>query len=168
MPGRGFDYSFGLRDDGLHATISDLDYRIEGMELKLRDHDINLLEVPVITITDGGLVWPEAHVTAASVVVEGAEASLWLEPDGTPSWADLVPEATQEQVVETYREVEEAFPWRVALELFEIKGASAHFEDRTFEQPVRMKLENADVALTDIVTGPDHQWGLDRLGAASR
>jgi hypothetical protein len=155
-----FDYSIGLRDDGLHATISDLDYRIEGMELKLRDSDTNLLEVPLITITDGSLVWPEAEVGAASVVVEGADAYLWLEPDGTPSWAGLVPEETQIQVAETYREVEEAFPWKIDVGRFEIKGASAHFEDRTFDEPVRLAVDGANAALTDIVTGPGHQWGL--------
>jgi len=155
-----FDYSIDLRDGGPHATISDLDYRIEGMELKLRDSDTNLLEVPQITITNGGVVWPEAEVSAASVVVEGAGAFLWLEPDGTPSWAGLVPEETQTQVVNTYRQVEEAYPWQIYVGLFEIKGANAHFEDRTFGEPVRLAVENADLALTDIVTGPGHQWGL--------
>jgi len=53
-----FDYSIDLRDDGPHATISDLDYRIEGVELTLRGSDTNLLEVPQITITDATLVWP--------------------------------------------------------------------------------------------------------------
>ncbi len=89
--GGRFDYAVELRDDGLHATISDFDYRVENLELKLRDHDTNLLEVPLITISDGSLVWPEAKVGASSVVVEGADAFLWLESDGTPNWAGLVP-----------------------------------------------------------------------------
>jgi hypothetical protein len=155
-----FDYSVELRDDGLHTTVSDLDYRIEDMELKLRDSDTNLLEVPLIKINDLGAVWPEAEVGASSIVVEGASASIWLEPDGTPSWAELVPKETQEQVVKTYRQVEEAFPWKIGIDRFEIKDASAHFEDRTFEQPVEFAVKRADLALTDIVTGPGHQWGL--------
>ena len=105
-------------------------------------------------------MWPEAEVGAASIEVEGAEAFLWLEPDGTPNWAGLVPKETQEQVVKTYREVEEAFPWQIDIDHFEIKGAKAHFEDRTFDEPVRLEVENANVALTDIVTGPGHRWGL--------
>jgi hypothetical protein len=155
-----FDYSVGLRDDGLHTTITDLDYRIEGMELKLRDSDTNLLEIPLITISDANATWPEAEVGASSIAVEGATAFLWLEPDGTPSWAELVPEETQEQVVKTYRQVEEAFPWKIDIDRFEIEGASAYFEDRTFEQPVQLAVENASLALTDVVTGPGHQWSL--------
>ena len=75
-------------------------------------------------------------------------------------WAGLVPKETQEQVVKTYREVEEAFPWQIDIDHFEIKGAKAHFEDRTFDEPVQLDVENANVALTDIVTGPGHRWGL--------
>ena len=158
--GGRFDYSVELGDDGLHATISDFDYRVEDLELKLRDADVNLFEVPLIAITDGSLVWPEAQIGAASVVVEGANAFLWLEPDGTPNWAGLVPKETQQQVVETYREVEEAFPWEVDVGRFEITHANAYFEDRTFDEPVQLVVENANVALTGIVTGPGHKWGL--------
>ena len=158
--GGRFAYAVALHDDGLQVSISDLDYRVEDLELKLRDSDTNLLKVPLITVADARGVWPAAEVGAASVVVEGAAAFIWLESDGTPSWADLVPEETQVQVVETYREVEEAFPWVVDVQRFEIKGASARFEDRTFDEPVRLAVENAGVVLTDILTGPGHQWGL--------
>ncbi len=158
--GGRFDYAVALRDNGLHATISDFDYRVENLEMRLRGSDINILEVPLITIADGSLVWPEAEISASSVVVGGAGTFLWLEPDGTPNWAGLVPEETQTQVVNTYREVEEAFPWKVDVGRFELKEASVHFEDRTFDEPVQLAVESADVALTDIVTGPGHQWGL--------
>jgi len=158
--GGHFDYAVEIRDDGLHATISDFDYRVENLGVMLPSSDVNILEVPLITITDGSLVWPEAEVGAAAVVVEGAEAFLWLEPDGTPSWAELVPEETRTTVVETYREVEEAFPWKVDVERFEVKDANAYFEDRTFDEPVQMTVERANLSLTNVVTGPDHQWGL--------
>ena len=158
--GGRFAYAVALHDNGLQVSISDLDFRVEDLELKLRDSDTNLLEVPLITVADARGVWPAAEVGAASVVVEGAAAFIWLESDGTPSWADLVPEETKVQVVETYREVEGAFPWVVDVQRFEIKGASARFEDRTFDEPVRLAAENASVVLTDIVTGAGHQWGL--------
>jgi hypothetical protein len=154
------DYKVELREDGLHTAISDLNYRLENLEVKVRDADTNLLEVPLVTISAAHAVWPEAEVGASSIVVEGAEAFLWLEPDGTPSWAELVPEETQEQVVKTYQQVEEAFPWQIDIDRFEIKDASAHFEDRTFDQTVQLKVGSAELALTDIITGPGHQWGL--------
>ncbi len=158
--GGRFDYSIALADDGLHATISGFDYRVENLEVTPRDQDVTVLEVPMLTITGGGLVWPEAHLTAAEVTVQGAEAFLWLEPDGTPSWEELVPKQTQEQVAKTYHQVEEAFPWEIDVGRFEISNASADFEDRTFDEPVRLRVENANLALTDIVTGPGHRWGL--------
>ena len=154
------DYAVEVREDGLQVTISDLDHRLEDLEVKLRNADTNLLEVPLVTIIDAHAVWPEAEVGASAIVVEGADAFVWLEPDGTPSWAELVPKETQEQVVETYNRVEEAFQWKIDIDRFEIKNANAHFEDRTFDQPVGLTVEDANLALTDIITGPGQQWGL--------
>ncbi|MCK5375854.1 MAG: DUF748 domain-containing protein, partial [Acidobacteria bacterium] len=142
------------------ATIDDVDYRVEDLAVVLRDSDTNILEVPSITITNGGLVWPEAALGAGAVVVEGADAFMWIEPDGTPGWEALVPEETREEAVETYRKVEEAFPWEINVGRFEIKSATARFEDRTFSEPVELGLENANLVLTDIVTEPGVQWGL--------
>jgi len=153
-------YSVQIQDDGLHATIEDVDYRMEGLAVQLRDPDTKILEVPSITITDGGLIWPEAALGAGAVVVEGADAFMWIEPDGTPGWEALVPKETQEQAVETYRQVQEAFPWEIVVGRFEIKSASARLEDRTFADPVELGLENANLVLTDIVTEPGVQWGL--------
>jgi hypothetical protein len=158
--GGRFDYAVEVHDDGLHVRISDLDYRIDDLEVTLRDSDTNLLEVSSVTITDLSGVWPEGEVGAASIDVEGAEAFIWLEADGTPSWAELVPQETQTQVVRTYREVEEAFPWKFEIQHFGINGSSVRFEDRTFDEPLEFVVEEAMLELNDVVTGPGHQWGL--------
>jgi len=153
-------YSVQIQDDGLHATIDDVDYRVEGLAVQLRDPDTKILEVPSITITDGSLIWPEAALGAGAVVVEGADLFMWIEPDGTPGWEALVPKETQEEVVKTYQQVQEAFPWEIVVDRFEIKSASVRLEDRTFPEPVELGLENANLVLTDIVTQPGVQWGL--------
>ena len=153
-------YSVQIQDDGLHATIDDVDYRLEGLAVQLRDPDTKILDVPSITITDGGLVWPEAALGAGAVVVEGADAFMWIEPDGTPGWEALVPKETREEAVKTYHQVQEAFPWEIKVGRFEITSASARLEDRTFDDPVELGLENASLVLTDIVTEPGAQWGL--------
>jgi len=153
-------YSVQVQDDGLHATIDDVDYRVEDLVVVLRDSDTTILDVPSITITDGGLIWPEAALGAGAVVVDGADAFVWIEPDGTFGWEALVPKETREEAVNTYHQVQEAFPWEVKVGRFEIKSASARLDDRTFDDPVELGLENASLVLTDIVTEPGAQWGL--------
>jgi len=153
-------YSVQILGDGLHATIDDVDYRVEDLAVQLRDSDTNILEVSSINITDGGLIWPEAALGAGAVVVEGADAFVWIEPDGSFGWEALVPKETREEAVETYHQVQEAFPWEIKVGRFEIKAASARLEDRTFDDPVELGLENANLVLTDIVTEPGSQWGL--------
>jgi hypothetical protein len=104
-----FDYSIELRSDSLHVRLSDLDARAEGLALTLRASDTCVLNVPLVVVTDRSLALPEAEVGIAEVLVHGAAASVWLEPDGTLSLLDLVPEETRTQVVTTYHRIEEAF-----------------------------------------------------------
>ena len=59
-----------------------------------------------------------------------------------------------ENIVKTYKQVEEAFPWDIALGRFEIINAVARVEDRTFPEPLQLTVEEANLALTDVVTGP--------------
>ncbi len=158
--GGRFDYSLELLDDGFHTAISDLDYRIESLELKLRDAETNILEVPLITIAGGHATWPEATVGAFDVTATGADAFLWIRPDGVPGWAALVPEETQVQVVNSYYKMKEALPWTIAVDRFEIKSARLRFEDRTFDDPLAYEVGDAELTLTDILTDPGSRWGL--------
>ena len=153
-------YSAWLEEDGPHAEISDFHVRVGEFAVAAGSDDLTVLEVSSFVLSDGFIAWPEARVRVAEVVVEGAEALQWIRPDGTPSWDALVPKETQEQVVETYRTVEEAFPWDIAVDRFEIRESTARVEDRTFDEPEQLVVENAAVALTDFRTGPGHTWGL--------
>jgi len=156
----GFSYSVFLAEDGPHAEISEANSVVTGIEITGGTNNETLLKVGSVTISDVSITYPEARVRGSSIIVEGAEAFQWIRPDGTPSWDKLVPKETQEKTVEIYREVEEAFPWDIALDRFEIKDAIARVEDRTFPEPLQLVVEDANLALTEIVTGPGHQWGL--------
>jgi hypothetical protein len=158
--GGRFDYSIELRNDSLHVRLSDLDARAEGLALTLRNSDTRVLDLPLVVVTDASLALPEAEVAIAEVLVDGAAASVWLEPDGTLGLVDLVPEETRNQVVTTYRRLEEAFAWAVAIDRFEISNASAQFEDRSFGEPVQLAVDDLSLALGDIITGRGHEWGL--------
>jgi hypothetical protein len=160
VAGGRFSYRIFIEDDGPHALIHEANYLVEGIEVTAGSSAETVLKVGSVTTSDVSVAWPEARVRGSSIVVEGAEAFQWIRPDGTPSWDALVPEETQERTVEIYREVEEAFPWDIALDRFEIRGATARVEDRTFPEPLQLTVEEASLVLTDIATGPGHQWGL--------
>jgi hypothetical protein len=159
-----FGYSISLAEDGPHAELDGVNLRVGDLEVTAGRNDEPVLRVPRFEIDDGFIAWPEARVKAASILVEGAEALQWIRADGTPSWDALVPEETQEQVVETYRKVEEAFPWDVAVERVEIRGSAARVEDRTFDEPKQLAIEQANVVLTDFQTGQGQAWGLSASG----
>ena len=159
-----FGYSISLAEDGPHAELKGINLRVDDLEVTAGRNDEPVLRVPSFEIDDGFIAWPEARVRAAAVLVEGAEALQWIRADGTPSWDALVPKETREQVVETYRKVEEAFPWDIAVDRVEIRGSAARVEDRTFDEPEELAIEQAEVVLTGFQTGPDHRWDVAASG----
>jgi hypothetical protein len=160
VAGGGFSYAVYLAEDGPHVMIEDADFLLESVEVSAGSADETVLEVASVTTSGVSIAWPEARIRGSALVVAGATAHQWIRPDGTPSWDALVPEETQEQVVEIYHEVEEAFPWEIVLDRFEIKAATARVEDRTFPEPLQLVVTDANVTLTDVATGPGHRWGL--------
>jgi len=160
MVGGAFKYSVFVADDGPHARIHELKVDTESIEVTAGSSDATVLKIASATITDASIAWPEAIVRGTAVVVEGAEAFQWIRPDGTPSWDELVPKKTRENVVKTYRQIEEAFPWDIALERFEINGATARVEDRSFPEAEELFVTDANIEFSDIRSGPGHRWGI--------
>jgi hypothetical protein len=152
------EYAVGLEDDGLHLTVTGLDLGMNGFGLRWKGHDVELLAVEAIEVRGGRLEWPEQVVAAETVLVDGAAAYAWLDEDGRPSWADLVPEPTREQIVEVYRTLEERLQIRAELGRFELRDAAARFEDRTFATPVRFSAEDVDLVVTDVTTRHGTTW----------
>ena len=160
IAGGRFGYSVFLAEDGPHVKIVDADWLVERIEVKAGKANATVLKIASLTTSDITVAWPEALVRGSAIVVEGAEAFQWIRPDGTPSWDALVPEETQEKAVEIYKDVQEAFPWDIGLDRFEIKATTARVEDRTFTEPLEFVVEDVNLMLTDFRTGPGHQWGL--------
>ncbi len=152
------EYTVGLEDDGFHLTVAGLDLSITGFGLQWRGHDVELLGVKAIEVRGGRVDWPEQLAAAETVLVDGATASAWLNEDGTPSWAVLVPEPTREQIVEVYRTLEERLQVRAELGRFELRDAAARFEDRTFTTPIGFSAEDVDLVVTGITTRHETTW----------
>jgi hypothetical protein len=158
--GGAFKYSVFVADDGSHARIHELTVDTDSIEVTAGSSDATVLKIASATITDASVTWPEAVVRGTAVVVEGAEAFQWIRPDGTPSWDKLVPKETREHVVKRYRQIEEALPWDIALERFEIDGATARVEDRSFPEAEELFVTDANIEFSDIKSGPGHRWGI--------
>jgi hypothetical protein len=155
------DYTVGLEDDGLHLTVAGLDLSMTGFGLQWKGHDVELLGVEAINVRGGRMEWPEQVAAAETVLVDGATAFAWLDEEGTPSWAVLVPEPTREQIVEVYRTLEERLQIRAELGRFELRDAAARFEDRTFATPIRFSAEDVDLVVTDITTRHESTWPVE-------
>lgn len=156
-----FDYEVRPGDEGLHVRIHNLDYDLAGLQVEPRDSDVKVLELHELQIEDGHFSWPEGDVGAAQVTIDGAGAFTWLEADGSFGWEALVPKATQVQVVDTYEKVEKALPWKATVGRFEVRGAHARFEDRTFDEPLTFSASDANLVLTDVTTEHGVQWGIE-------
>ena len=154
-------YNIRLEDDGLHLTIDDAGVRITDFGFKAETHDEDLLRVGTLEISGGHVEWPEQRVSADSVLIDGATAFAWIEPDGTPSWNVLVPEESQEVIVEAYQSLEERINATADLKRFELRNASAEFEDQTFSPPVRFMVHEANLVVTDISSGEGTRWPFD-------
>ncbi len=153
-------YSAHLEADGLHVTVTDFDSRVQELAIKLRDSEVDVLEMPSLVVAGGHFLWPDGRVGAAVVTVDGAKALGWLGADGTPAWQSLIPEDTRVHVKKVYKDVSEAAAWVASVDRFEIISSSARYEDRTFDPPVELWVEEANLVLTDVITEPEREWGL--------
>jgi hypothetical protein len=152
------DYQIGLEEDGPHLVVDDASVHISDFGFKSDLHEDELLLVDDIRVAGAHLEWPEQNAAAESVLIEGATAFGWIEPDGTPNWDVLIPEESQEQIVETYRTLEERIHASARLGRFELRDAGAELEDRTFSPPVRFMVHDADLVVTDITTEHGTTW----------
>jgi hypothetical protein len=155
------EYQISLEDDGIHLVANDADIRIAGFNFQAQEHDADLLQVDNISISGGHLEWPEQNVAAESVLIEGATAFGWIEPDGTPNWDVLIPEESQEQIVETYQTLEERIEASAELGRFELRDAGAQFENRIESPPMLFEITDANLVVTDISTKEGSVWPFD-------
>ncbi|MEE4273649.1 MAG: DUF748 domain-containing protein [Thermoanaerobaculales bacterium] len=155
-----FDYQIGLEEDGLHLVLDDANVRVTDLGFKSDFHEEELLKVDDIHVTGGRLKWPEQDIAAESIVIVGASAFGWIEPDGRPNWEVLVPEPTRDQIVETYQTLEEKIHATARLGRFELRDAGAEFEDETASPPVRFEVHDVNLVVTDITTEEGSTWPL--------
>ncbi len=152
------NYQIGLEEDGIHLVANDANIRITDFGFQAEEHDADLLQVDTIAVAGGHLEWPEQNVAVESVLVEGATAFGWIEPDGTPNWDVLIPEESQEQIVATYQSLEEKLKVSAEVGRFELRDAGVEFEDRTMSPPIRFMVDDADLVVTDISTKEGTMW----------
>ena len=152
-------YHIRLENDELKLQIEGSGFQLTELSLRTRDN-ADLATIGSVTASGLEAAWPELTVRVESLVVDRATAQVWIEADGTPSWADLVPKQTQDRIVETYKKVKEQVDVDAKLDRFEISNASASFENRTFAEPHRIEVADVQLALKDVSSEPESQWDL--------
>jgi hypothetical protein len=155
------DYQVSLEEDGPHLVVDDAEVHITDFGFKSDIHDEELLMVDDIRVAGGHLEWPEQNVSGDSIVITGATAFGWVDPDGTPNWDVLIPEDSQKQIAETYKTLEEKIQATAQLGRFELRDAGAIFEDETSSPPIRFEVKDVEVVVTDITTDENSTWPLE-------
>jgi len=155
------NYQIGLEEDGIHLVANDAQVQITDFGFRAEEHDADLIQVDTISVSGGHLEWPEQNVAAESVLIEGATAFGWIEPDGTPNWDVLIPEESQEQIVATYQTLEERIQASAELGRFELRDAGAQFENRMESPPMLFEVTDANLVVTDISTKEGTVWPFD-------
>ena len=151
-------YQVSLEEDGPHLVVDNANVHITDFGFKSDLHDEELLKVDDIRVAGAHVEWPEQDVAADSVVVTGAHAFGWVEPDGTPNWDVLIPPESQERIVETYKTLEEKIQATARLGRFELRDTGAQFEDETSSPPIRFEMKDVNVVVTDITTEQNSTW----------
>ena len=154
-------YQIALADEGMELDVDGLEAQVTDLGARTLESDSELLQTASVNLTGGTMQWPEARLEVDSVVVEGSNASLWIEPDGTPVWMTLVPEETHQQLTELWERLNEKYSPVAVVHSLEIRGAGAAFEDRTFSEPVRVEVSDAAVVMTEISSEAGSVWGLE-------
>jgi hypothetical protein len=152
------DYQIGLEEDGPHLVVDDTSVHITDFGFKSDLHEDELLLVDDIRVAGAHLEWPEQNVAAESVLIEGATAFGWIEPDGTPNWDVLIPEESQKEIVATYQTLEERIQASAELGRFEIRDAGVQFENRVESPPMLFEITDANLVVTDISTKEGSLW----------
>lgn len=156
--GFAFAYQVRLAEDGYHVAVNDAELHITDFGLQWEEQDVELLKADSITMSGGRLEWPEKTVAADTLVIDGAAGFQWIEPDGTPSWDVLIPKESQQQIAETYREIEKRVRLDAFLGRFEVRNSGADFEDRTFSPPVRFSVGDAALVVSEISSTVGTTW----------
>jgi hypothetical protein len=149
-------YEVGLEDDGLHLIVDGADVRIADLDIRWEDREVDLLTVDAIAVSGGHLEWPEQVIAAETVVVEGAEAFAWLEPDGTPAWELVLSEELRKKVAAVLLSETINIPIRIGR--CELRDAAAELEDRSISPPIRFVARDVNFAVTDIATETGTPW----------
>jgi hypothetical protein len=166
-----FHYNLSLLEDGLHLAVTNVNADISKLGFSTTSTDVDLLKVDSISLRNINATWPGQTIDGESIVVSGASVYGWLSPDMTLAWVELVPEETQESVVETYQSLEDKLYLKASLGRFEVHDSSAIFEDRSQDPPIRFEAAGADLIMTDISTEKASVWPFEartQIGAEAR
>jgi hypothetical protein len=158
-------YDVTMRDDDVHFEVRESEIRVSDFAVRAPGVETDLVKADSVRVSNLLAKWPEQTVEADALIIDGARAYVWLEPDGTPSWDVLVPKETQAEIVDAYDYVEERTSISAKLGRFEVKNASVLFEDRTFADPVSLEVTEAGLALTDVSTEQGSVWGIAAAAA---
>ncbi|MEN8165784.1 MAG: DUF748 domain-containing protein, partial [Acidobacteriota bacterium] len=166
-----FHYRAALLEDGLHLDVGDLNAELTDLRLSTPGKNLGHLTVESISVTDLGTAWPSQDIHGESIVISGVEAFGSLSEDRVPFWRGLIPEPTQEKIVETYESVKDQIHLTASLGRFELHDTKATFEDRSQNPPVIIETGGANVVVTDISTDEGSLWPFEAkttlLGEAS-
>jgi uncharacterized protein involved in outer membrane biogenesis len=147
--------SYDVRRDAagaVSAVVKDVSLALHDLAARPRAGGDDWIAVPLLEMSGGQVRWPEAQAEVQRIHVKDPHVLAWLDPKGAVNWQTAIPPATGAPAGGAPES--QSKRWAVKIGTFEIAGASAHVEDRTFQPPVAADITDAALTLDDVTTDP--------------
>jgi uncharacterized protein involved in outer membrane biogenesis len=148
--------SYDLRkgaDGGFSVAVKDARLAVRELAIRPRAGGDDWLTVPLVEVLGAEVLWPESHVEVRGIRVQGLHLLAWLEKNGTVNWQAALPTAAAAPTTDA-PSAQASKPWTAKIGAVELQGASAHFEDRSFEPSIVVDLSELGVKLDNVTADP--------------
>ena len=161
-----FNYRVEISGDGgLTAQVDDFELVFHDVRVRtfnkaygIDDPDLEVLQLPSMSISGGGFRWPERAVFAQSISIDNAVVDLYRDQAGR---LNIVPPA-REQADTPLEEAGSSGstdaggdPWQLSLAEFRIVGMALNLEDQSVDPIANVGYRSMELSVRDISNEPD-------------
>ena len=152
------DYRLQERLDGaLALTVDHVGVLLSNLTLREHDAETPFLTLPELHLTGGHLAWPERTAGADTFTINGANLALRRQEDGQLGpmpWLSAPQQTSVPAQEPTTQPPAADASWSVTLGKFEVKNATARFDDHTLREPEKIEITPIDLAIDTLSNQP--------------
>jgi uncharacterized protein involved in outer membrane biogenesis len=142
-------YYFDMKVAPVNAQLFDGKIALSDFRLGAPGNPDPLITIPSLVLDAVHLDLPKRGLGVQTVTMTGADIRTWFAQDGVVNYVPLFAPVAQGDVRETPKP-EPVRSWDVGVHKVDISKARIAFEDRRFEPPVAVAIDDLDVTVDDI------------------